>query len=265
MIMKTFKEVLSSFLIFIVYFIFKDVISMISNYLEDVDFKNYFLTSYFWYIDEKRNIFKKSCLKSLKKNEMKKFELLNPFSLPTKSEIKESWTNFTKWIVILIISLIIIFMDYYFYKILIFIFEFMKSSKFNTQGDHVLNLEVEGEGPVSQMIKDLLNFNFTDSIEKNFEHGICVPEPSPPNFFLIFFWILVPLFFMFFIQIIFNFIIKRIIFFFILGYVFRKRSKTRIIQLYNKLLFYRINEGRFARSRIRFMVEQQELQRVEKK
>lgn len=61
----------------------------------------------------------------------------------------------------------------------------------------------------------------------------------------------------------FNFVIRRAALFFVVGYFFRKRSKARIVQLYNKLLFARVNEHRLARARIRCAVERRLLQRAE--
>lgn len=77
-IIQTFKEILSAFLILLVYSIFKDVITMISNYLNNIDFKNSFLTTYFWYIDEKRKNAGQIYLKPLSKAEMKKNSLMSP-------------------------------------------------------------------------------------------------------------------------------------------------------------------------------------------
>lgn len=48
-----------------------------------------------------------------------------------------------------------------------------------------------------------------------------------------------------------------------IGIIFRKRSKARIINLYNKMLFVRINGRKLARARIRFQVERRILQREE--
>ncbi|MCP9264519.1 hypothetical protein DINM_022620 [Dirofilaria immitis] len=49
----------------------------------------------------------------------------------------------------------------------------------------------------------------------------------------------------------------------VIGNIFRKRNKARIIHLYNKMLFVRINGRKLARARIRFQVQRRILQREE--
>lgn len=58
-----------------------------------------------------------------------------------------------------------------------------------------------------------------------------------------------------FLKVIFGYVIQRITLFYVIGSIFRKRSKARIIHLYNKMLFVRINGRRLARARIRFQTE----------
>lgn len=60
-------------------------------------------------------------------------------------------------------------------------------------------------------------------------------------------------------KVIFGFIIRRATLFYIIGNVFRKRSKARTIDLYNRLLLVRINGRRIARARIRFQVHRHHL------
>lgn len=65
------------------------------------------------------------------------------------------------------------------------------------------------------------------------------------------------------LQVIFGYVIKRATLFYVIGNIFRKRNKARIIHLYNKMLFVRINGRSLARARIRFQVERRILQREE--
>ena len=112
------------------------------------------------------------------------------------------------------------------------------------------------------MIKELIDYNFTSFIDTTVGHDSCIKPPTSPNWTNIFYSIYLPLIAMFLLQVLFNFVIRRVILFFVLPFVFRKRSKARIIQLYNKLLFGRINERKLARAKIREAVHRKELQKV---
>uniref|UniRef100_A0AC35FDM5 Dendritic cell-specific transmembrane protein-like domain-containing protein n=1 Tax=Panagrolaimus sp. PS1159 TaxID=55785 RepID=A0AC35FDM5_9BILA len=137
-----------------------------------------------------------------------------------------------------------------------------KTTSTKQKGEHLLQVKIEGEGPVAEMIKDLLNYNFTTEIDKSIGHEACIQSPRSPDWANIFFTIYFPLIAMFLLQVLFNFVIRRIVLFFVLPYVFRKRSKARIIQLYNKLLFGRINERKLARARIREAVRRKQIQKA---
>ena len=114
------------------------------------------------------------------------------------------------------------------------------------------------------MIKELVSFNHTSSINDTFRPSECIKEPESIDGEEIFYTIYLPLIAMFLLQVLFNFVIRRIILFFVLPYVFQKRAKARIIQLYNKLLFGRINSRKLARARIREAVRQKEIQKNKK-
>lgn len=56
---------------------------MIRSYLNDIEFKNHFMTSYFWFIDEKRKLDGKPYLRPLSNAEVKRFGLRSPFRFVT--------------------------------------------------------------------------------------------------------------------------------------------------------------------------------------
>lgn len=52
--MNTVEDILSAVLIFLLYWIFRDVATMVGAYLSDLDYRNHFLTADFHYVDAKR-------------------------------------------------------------------------------------------------------------------------------------------------------------------------------------------------------------------
>lgn len=64
----------------LLYFIFRDAISMIKNYLNNIEFNNVYLTKYFWHIDKRRREAGEIFLYPLSKAEIKANGLLKPIS-----------------------------------------------------------------------------------------------------------------------------------------------------------------------------------------
>lgn len=63
-----------------IYTLFRDSVNTIQKYLNDINFKNIFLTNYFWHIDEKRRAKNEIFLNPLSKAEKQTNGLLKPFS-----------------------------------------------------------------------------------------------------------------------------------------------------------------------------------------
>jgi hypothetical protein len=74
------------------YFVFKNCVLIIVNYLNDIEYKNYFITPYFWYlfnlkiiliiyrhIDSKREKEGKVFLRPLRKEEIKFNHIISPY------------------------------------------------------------------------------------------------------------------------------------------------------------------------------------------
>ncbi|VDM16336.1 unnamed protein product, partial [Wuchereria bancrofti] len=96
-ILITLKQILGCLFVVMIYTIFRDSVKMINNYLNDIDFDNVYLTSYFWHIDRKRKNEAKIFLHPLSKAEMRANNLMTPISPPTKAEIRASWLPLAKF------------------------------------------------------------------------------------------------------------------------------------------------------------------------
>uniref|UniRef100_A0A914ZU26 Dendritic cell-specific transmembrane protein-like domain-containing protein n=1 Tax=Parascaris univalens TaxID=6257 RepID=A0A914ZU26_PARUN len=240
MIFSTIKHLLGCLFIFLLYTIFRNSIQMIRNYLNNIDFLNIFLTPYFWHIDKKREEAGEVFLRPLSKAERKINGLLKPFSPPTRAEIEASWQPLAKFFITLIVALLVLLVDNFFYSII---------------------KEVSGTGFVADLIKDMINFDFDKTLNLTIPLEHCHVEPTSPDWSFSWKYVILPLTLMLLLQVVFGYFIKRITLFYIIGGIFRKRNKARTIHLYNKLLFGRVNSRRLARARIRYQVERRILQR----
>ncbi|VDK88470.1 unnamed protein product [Onchocerca ochengi] len=241
-ILITFKQVLGCLFIIMIYTIFRDAVEMIRNYLSDIDFNNVFLTPYFWHIDRKREQEGKIFLYPLSKAEMRANNLMQPISPPTKVEIRDSWLPLAKFTFLFVTVLFVIFVDYIFYEII-----------FN----------IDGTGFVADLVRQMLEFDYTGHRNATMSLEKCIYNPVSPDWSYVGKYILSPLAIMLLLQVIFGYVIKRAVLFYVIGNIFRKRNKARIIHLYNKMLFVRTNGRKLARARIRFQVERRILEREE--
>jgi hypothetical protein len=109
------------------------------------------------------------------------------------------------------------------------------------------------------MIRSIANFNFTNRMHREVSNRVCMVEPQAPNWSSISLYILLPLCIMLLLQVLFSYVIRRVILFYVVGWIFRKRSKARIVQLYNRIILARENDRRLGRSRIKYLVERRRL------
>ncbi|VDN06680.1 unnamed protein product [Thelazia callipaeda] len=248
---------------------------LLKNYLNNIDFNNVFLTPYFWHIDEKRRNDGQIFLYPLSKAEIQANKLMTPFSPPTKTEIGTSWLPLAKFIFLFIISCFVTFIDFVFYKIIysiskytekdivtesqqFFSFKFLILVNFNL--NFVCN-QIDGTGFIADLVKDLLEFDYAKHANMTISLEECKYNPVSPDWVYAGKYIFFPLGIMFLLQVIFGYVIKRLTLFYVIGNIFRKRCKARIIHLYNKMLFVRINGRKLARARIRFQVQRRILHR----
>uniref|UniRef100_A0A0R3RPI2 DC_STAMP domain-containing protein n=1 Tax=Elaeophora elaphi TaxID=1147741 RepID=A0A0R3RPI2_9BILA len=241
-ILVTLKQILGCLFVVMIYTIFRDSVGMIRNYLNDIDFDNVYLTPYFWHIDRKRENEGKIFLYPLSKAEMHANNLMTPMSPPTKAEIRSSWLPLAKFTFSLVTALFVVFVDFVFHKVI---------------------YNIDGTGFVADLVKEMLDFDYHSHRNMTVSLDECIYNPVSPDWPYAGKYIFFPLGIMFLLQVIFGYVIKRITLFYVIGNIFRKRNKARIIHLYNKMLFVRTNGRKLARARIRFQVERRILQREE--
>ncbi|MFH4975207.1 hypothetical protein AB6A40_001916 [Gnathostoma spinigerum] len=258
-ILRTIKQTFSCLLIFMIYTLFRDSIVMIRKYLNDINFNNVFLTPYFYEIDAKRKARGQVFLVPLSRAERKRNGLLNLFSPPTRDEVHASWMPFSNWFVTFTAALVVVIVDVLLHTIIEHMTLF-SSGKASRTGTKYFSIQINGTGFVAALIQDLLNFKYDHDLNYTISTENCIIKPQPIDWYSYFNHIFFPLGLMLVLQVIFGFVIKRMTLFYIIGNIFRKRSKARIIQLYNKLLFGRVNERTMARARIRYQVQRRILQ-----
>ncbi|VBB29535.1 unnamed protein product [Acanthocheilonema viteae] len=241
-ILVTLKQILGCLFVLMIYTIFRDSVKMIRNYLNDIDFDNVYLAPYFWHIDRRRENEGKIFLNPLSKAEMHANNLMTPISPPTKAEIRASWLPLAKFIFLLVTASFVVFVDFVFHRII---------------------YNIDGTGFIADLIKEMLDFDYQSQRNMTVSLEECIYNPVSPDWRYAGKYIFFPLGIMFLLQVIFGYVIKRITLFCVIGNIFRKRNKARIIHLYNKMLFVRTNGRKLARARIRFQVERRILQREE--
>lgn len=95
-----------------------------------------------------------------------------------------------------------LFLDNVYYRILSYAIKYGKSKGYQ-KGLHKLEINVEGEGPIAQIIKEIVNFNYSSSMSHILTNEMCFKEPKSPNWTQSFFFMLIPLTIMLFLQVLF--------------------------------------------------------------
>uniref|UniRef100_A0A914KY17 Dendritic cell-specific transmembrane protein-like domain-containing protein n=1 Tax=Meloidogyne incognita TaxID=6306 RepID=A0A914KY17_MELIC len=185
-ILATFDKMFTFLIIMFTYFVFKNCVLIIMNYLNDIEYKNYFTTPYFWHIDSKRRREGKVFLWPLRKEEIKFNNLISPFGLPRSDEIRKMTKAFVRWIVLLFVVIAIVMLDYYYNRMLEIVIEHGKMLSEQTSYSH-LNIKVDGEGVVANLLKEILNFNYTGYLKEELTNEKCLKNASskPDWYFLI--------------------------------------------------------------------------------
>ncbi|CAB3399054.1 unnamed protein product [Caenorhabditis bovis] len=254
-IMTISKQVLQAFFIYFVYSIFYDAVKMIRNYNNDVEFNNCFITSDFWIIDEQAG-----------KKRLEDYEYLQVsfniptyykhffFRFPTKAERSKAVRPFFKWFAIVLTVLVVIIMDYYLYSFLDSVVQSARQ-QIKQKTSSSAGVRITGEGVLAEFLQAMTNSNETVEIDQTLSNEHCLLRPTPPNLNIIVYWLFIPLVLSFMFQVVFSFAIRRIILNFFLPYMFPKKSRVRLIYLYNKLLLNRERKNKENRARLRFITE----------
>ncbi|CAD5232141.1 unnamed protein product [Bursaphelenchus xylophilus] len=251
---ETLRELFSAFMIFLVYLIFSGAVEMIRKYLGDIDFQNHFLTQYFWRIDHKRKVQGDVFLGKIRRSERKIYKLQRPLGLPSLMELKQAWKPLLQFVVLLFVVVVIVTFDHVFYRLLVLIIDFIESEAEQT-GRHEVEVKVVGNGSIASIVRDLIEFNYTGTQHREVNNKVCLVQPRKSDEMEQFLRLFFPLLVMFFLQILLNYVVKRLTLFYVLGYIFRERSKKRIIYLYNKVITQRFNDQRLAKARLKYLVK----------
>ncbi|KAF7640292.1 DC_STAMP domain-containing protein [Meloidogyne graminicola] len=259
-ILDAFDKIFTFLIIIFTYFVFKNCVLIIMNYLNDINYKNYFTTPYFWQIDSKRKKEGKVFLNPLTKEEIKFNHIISPYGLPQSDEYRKMTKSFIRWILLLFIVFVIVMLDYYFNRMLEIVIEHGKMLSSQTSYSH-LRIKIDGKGVVANLLKEILNFNYTGYLKEELTNDKCLKNSSSkPNWSFNVLYIFIPVFLILLLQVFFNFVVQRFVFLVVMGIIFPKRSKARIIHLYNKLLMARINMNKLNE-----LKKKEELNEIKKK
>lgn len=147
------------------------------NYLNRINFDNFYITKYFKTLDARRELQNQRTLLPLRKNE----SLYNID--PTKSgksrhEYKNLIGSALATSMHIAIASCFIILDALFTEILQTVREHAKIEYVQT-GEHEVNVTVTGEGIVAEMIrKTLSNFNTDETIVTFLSNEACLPNPT---------------------------------------------------------------------------------------
>lgn len=70
------------------------------------------------------------------------------------------------------------------------------------KGNHTLEINVEGEGPMAKIIKEIADFNYSSNLAANLTNEDCFYNPTRPDWIKSMFFVLLPMTIMLFFQVI---------------------------------------------------------------
>lgn len=122
---------------------------------------------------------------------------------------------------------------------------------------------VNGTGAIANLLRKVLDLKYSEQLDEHLDNKHCLFPPTPPDWHFNLWNMILPLLGMLLfqvltpgahwpnlpiievecspIQVFFNFVVQRLVLFFVLGMVFPRRAKARIIHMYNRLLIARVN------------------------
>uniref|UniRef100_A0A915E4J2 Uncharacterized protein n=1 Tax=Ditylenchus dipsaci TaxID=166011 RepID=A0A915E4J2_9BILA len=106
MALGVFKDILSGFLVFIVYWVFRGNVNAITSYLSDIRFKN-----------NARNKAWKYWSHCKRGNYRQRIDV--SVWMANCEELRATWVSFLRWSVIFLVALVVVVVDYYYYRVLV--------------------------------------------------------------------------------------------------------------------------------------------------
>lgn len=234
-------------------FSFTDAIKFNRNYLKHIEFNNFYITSLFKKIDRKRISQGRPNFLPIKNSEAGRLVDLD--------SSKKMYKEFQGYIGLSLSLLCQVFsttffvvLDWIFFELLEVIARHSRID-YLQEGDHRLDISVNGSGFVANVIRDAVDvFNIDEHIQVLMTNEVCLPRPSTIDFWKI---IRIYLLFLLNLYLIFNQVHihrwKRAI----CSFFYPKQEKRRIKFLYNKLLKQRKNAFKVMEQKVEAMFEAQ--------
>ncbi|XP_060080290.1 E3 ubiquitin-protein ligase DCST1-like [Ylistrum balloti] len=224
-------------------------------YLTDIRHDNIYITSYFRHIDDRRQKLCKTILLPLKKVESDVCIFLTSPKL-TKAERKKIVKGTIMLIIRGLISAVIIMSSDLLYNVLDIIRRHSRI-EYRQQGEHIIDIDINGKGFMSEIVRLFLNaFNHKSKIDNISTNFACLPQPvkmEQKYVWLIFgtyciIWCL-------FVFEAYGLRLRRLV----ASTFYRSREKKRILYLYNDMLKKRRGFLRHMRHHIRRQVKKKRL------
>ncbi|XP_070503328.1 protein sneaky [Chironomus tepperi] len=209
-----------------------DSITYHDNYLSNINFNNYYITSYFKKIDERRIHDGRSSIFPVRFIEFDKI-----VDLDGSKKLRREFEGYLSLVLRLILHIIgasfFILLDRLYFELLDIIARHSRI-EFEQEGFHHMNITVNGTGFIADLIRASVNgLNINKNVDLMMTNDICLPHPTLTKSFTI---VQIYLLFSLNIYLIYNQVhihrLKRAV----CAYFYPKFEKRRIIFLYNKML-----------------------------
>ncbi|XP_054740059.1 protein sneaky isoform X2 [Anastrepha obliqua] len=228
------------------------------KYLGKIDFDNFYISEYFYKIDDRRKGVKKPTILPLKKFEKKNLVDLRRTCQHTDKESKAIIFNLFKFSLEILTAFFFLMLDYSVVTLL-HIIRIKSLISYVQEGEHTINFQVQGNGLMARLLrKTLLNFNMHEKVSTYLTNEACLPTPYtlPRRFYLKLtatYAIIIVLIYKstFFMR------LRRLI----CSYFYRRREKQRVLYLYNNLLRKRRTLFEVMRKAVEFNLVKQKTRR----
>ncbi|CAJ0577007.1 unnamed protein product, partial [Mesorhabditis spiculigera] len=227
-------KMLTALLIFVVYLTFKRGFRMVDAYERDFEYENRTITSDFWKIDRAREAKREPCLQTLTQLEMKQLGVTEKWlRCPKFAELRQMWLPLSKFTIFFVFIAAIFAIDHLLFRVM---------------------GAITGQGMFPKLLNNL--FKAKNSTQKSvYMLEDCLVPPKAPDYERAVVTVFLPLAFMLICQVILSFLPKKLTIAYVLPFFFPRKTRARLIMLYNKCLIHRLMGRIEARRRIRFYVK----------
>ncbi|KAJ2948596.1 hypothetical protein O0L34_g7851 [Tuta absoluta] len=241
-IMQNVIHVVNIFVALLFIRIIRAAVSYHDNYLTSIGYDNVYITSYFKRIDKRRVERNKCSLLPLKKMERSKY--IDVRSTVYMAERNKLLTKVLKVLLEMVTATTFVMLDRLFFEALDVVRQHTEAD-FTRQGEHDVNIKVEGKGVLANAVRTLLSgLNESRRMRRTVSNRECLPRPRsmPVIYFLKIYggylWILLLLYFNPY-----TIRLNRLI----CSWYYPRREKQRILHLYNDILKKRVKMSKTLR------------------